>query len=147
MGKGKRGDEMPVLENARYEKFVQCLISGMSQRKSYREAFKQSKRWKDTTVDSKASTLFRDGKVRERYQELQEQAQDEAIITRKARMVLLSELAEKAEKEDTQIKAIDTLNKMDNVYVNKTEISGGLTVNPYANLSEDELRKLADDSG
>lgn len=119
----------------------------MSQRKSYREAFKQSKRWKDTTVDSKASTLFRDGKVRERYQELQEQAQDEAIITRKARMVLLSELAEKAEKEDTQIKAIDTLNKMDNVYVNKTEISGGLAVNPYANLSEDELRKLADDSG
>ncbi len=138
---------MPVLENARYEKFVQCLISGMSQRKSYREAFKQSKRWKDTTVDSKASTLFRDGKVRERYSELQEQAQDEAIITRKARMVLLSKLAENAEKEDTQIKAIDTLNKMDNVYVNKTEISGGLNVNPYANLSEDELRKLADDSG
>ncbi|MCT0467434.1 terminase, partial [Lactococcus cremoris] len=26
---------MPVLENARHEKFVQCLISGMSQRKAY----------------------------------------------------------------------------------------------------------------
>jgi hypothetical protein len=28
---------MPVLENARHEKFVQCLISGMSQRKAYNE--------------------------------------------------------------------------------------------------------------
>nr|WP_242480280.1 hypothetical protein [Lactococcus lactis] len=44
---------MPVLENARHEKFVQCLISGMSQRKAYREAIKQSKNWKDETVDVK----------------------------------------------------------------------------------------------
>ena len=34
---------MPVLENARHEKFVQCLISGMSQRLSYRESFPKAK--------------------------------------------------------------------------------------------------------
>ena len=115
---------MPILENARHEKFVQCLISGMSQRKSYREAFKQSKRWKDATIDNKASDLFRNNnEVLARYQELQEQAQDEAIMTRKDRMVKLSELAQDAEKEETQIKAIDTLNKMDGVYVVKQEIN------------------------
>lgn len=140
---------MPVLDNARYEKFVQCLVSGMSQRKSYRAAFKQSKRWKDATVDNKASNLFRNNdEVMARYKELQEQAQDEAIMTRKERMVMLSELAENAEKEETQIKAVDTLNKMDGLYINKTELSGGVNVrNPFAGLSEEELRKLADDSG
>lgn len=139
---------MPVLKNARYEKFVQCLATGMSQRKSYKEAFKQSKRWKDATIDNKASALFRKDEISARYNELLEEAQDAAIMTRKARMVLLSELANGAEKEDTRIKAVDTLNKMDNVYINKTELSGGLQINnPFKNLTEDELRKLADNSG
>ena len=104
---------MPVLENARHEKFVQCLISGMSQRKAYREAFKQSGRWKDETVDSNASRLIKNSKVLTRYKELQEEAQDAAIMTRKERMVTLSEIAKNAEKEADMIKAIDTLNKMD----------------------------------
>ena len=64
---------MAVLENARHEKFVQCLIRGMSQRKAYREAFPASQKWKDTTVDVKASALFSDGKVLVRYSELQEE--------------------------------------------------------------------------
>ncbi|GMQ74287.1 terminase [Tetragenococcus halophilus] len=134
---------MPTLDNPRHEKFVQCLITGMSQRKSYREAFKQSIRWKDTTVDSKASTLFKTDKVMERYKELLEEAQDEAIMTRKARMVLLSEIAESTEEVKDQIKAIDTLNKMDGDYIQQIELNGDLRTNPYANLSEEELRRLA----
>jgi len=119
---------MPVLENARHEKFVQSLITGMSQRKSYREAFKQSTRWKDETVDSKASVLAKDDKVLARYRELQEQAQDEAIMTRKERMVALSDIAREGEKEADMIKAIDTLNKMDGLYIVKTELSGNLNL-------------------
>ena len=135
---------MPVLENARHEKFVQCLISGMSQRKAYREAFKQSSKWKDTTVDVNASKLFSDTKVLLRYKELQEEAQDAAIMTRKERMVTLSEIAKNAEKEADMIKAIDTLNKMDGDYTSKVELSGSVKANPFANLTEDELRKIAE---
>jgi hypothetical protein len=137
---------MPVLQNARHEKFVQNLITGMSQRKAYREAFKQSRRWKDSTVDSKASDLLKNGdlgKVLERYNELQEQAQDAAIMTRKERMMKLSELAQNDEEPNVQIKAIDTLNKMDGDYTNKVELSGTVKTNPYAELSVEELRKLA----
>lgn len=136
---------MPVLDNARHEKFVQCLISGMSQRKSYREAFKQSTKWKDETVDSKASNLFKVDKIQTRYQELIEEAQDEAILTRKARMVTLSEIAKNYEESTSdRIKAIDTLNKMDNSYVHKLELSGEITnSNPLAGLTEEELRRLA----
>ncbi|MDN5948236.1 MAG: terminase [Lactococcus lactis] len=134
---------MPVLENARHEKFVQCLISGMSQRKAYREAFKQSSKWKDNTVDSRASELIKASEVLGRYKELQEEAQDAAIMTRKERMVTLSEIAKNAEKEADMIKAIDTLNKMDGDYTSKVELSGSVKTNPFVDLSTEELRKLA----
>ena len=42
----------------------------------------------------------------------------------------------------TKIKAIDTLNKMDNSYQQNVKINGTIS-NPYANLSEEDLRKLA----
>ena len=136
---------MPILENARYEKFVQSLIAGMSQRQAYREAFPASNRWKDKTVDNRASELFRE--VLGRYKELQEEAQDAAILTRKERMVALSDIAQNAEKEADMIKAIDTLNKMDGDYTSKVELSGEVKTNPFAELSVDELRKLASRDG
>lgn len=138
---------MPILENARHEKFVQSLIAGMSQRQAYREAFKRSTRWKDETVDSNASRLLKTSKVLTRYKELQEEAQDAAIMTRKERMVVLSNIAQNAEKESDMIKAIDTLNKMEGDYTNKVELSGEVKTNPFAELSVDELRKLASRDG
>lgn len=117
----------------------------MSQRKAYREAFKQSVKWKDTTVDVNASKLFSDTKVLLRYNELQEEAKDEAILSRKDRMVTLSGIAtDEYENTSDRIKAIDTLNKMDNAYVHKLELSGEITNNnPLAGLTEEELRRLA----
>lgn len=138
---------MPILENARHEKFVQSLIAGMSQRQAYREAFKRSTRWKDETVDSNASRLLKTSKVLTRYKELQEEAQDAAIMTRKERMVVLSNIAQNAEKESDMIKAIDTLNKMEGDYTSKVELSGEVKTNPFAELSVDELRKLASRDG
>ncbi|EHK9936758.1 terminase [Enterococcus faecium] len=111
---------MAVLENARHENFVQCLLSGMTQRKAYHEAFPNSKRWKDKTVDNRASELFRE--VLGRYKELQEEAQDAAIMSYKERQVKLSKIAKNPlEETKDQIKAIDTLNKMDGVYTQKVE--------------------------
>lgn len=120
----------------------------MSQRKAYREAFAASGRWKDATVDNKASKLFKEDEILARYRELQEQAQDEAIMTRKERMVRLSEIVEENSKyPDTQIKAIDTLNKMDGVYTNKVEMTGnvGLGVVDKKQLAKDFLNELVSD--
>lgn len=117
---------MAILRNARHEKYVQNLISGMSQRQAYRNAFPNSEKWKDTTVDSKASDLL-SGEILERYREIAEEAKDEAIMQRKDRMILLSEIAnDRSEKADSRIKAIDTLNKMDGEYINRVEVSGSL---------------------
>ena len=51
------------------ELFVQGIISGLSQRQAYRQAYKAEK-MSDETVDSKASELLKNGKVTVRYREL-----------------------------------------------------------------------------
>ena len=66
----------------REESFLNDIIGGMSHRKAYRNNWKASVNWKDTTVDSKASTKFHEEKVQERYKELIKRHQDRAIMKR-----------------------------------------------------------------
>lgn len=116
------------------EKFVQNLINGMSQREAYKNSYNASK-MKDEVIDTKASLLFKEGKIRKRYEELAKQLEDESIMSAKERMKWLSKVVNGEIKEkkyvfrdgkknvedletdiSTKIKAIDTLNKMDNSY-------------------------------
>ena len=90
---------MPALENARWEAFVRALIENKSQRKAYREAFPASRKWKDSTVDSKASVLFSNDKVLARYTELQNQAAQGAVLTRQRKREILCTIAEDEELE------------------------------------------------
>jgi phage terminase small subunit len=143
------------------EKFVQNLLKGMSQREAYKSSYNASN-MKDETIDSKASILFKDEKVRARYEELTERTAKKTIISVQERMELLTKIAKGEEYEtfsgndgelyttptkvDTRMKAIDTLNKMDGVYVQKIESNSNVTIdNPYKNLSIEELKKLAGD--
>lgn len=112
----------------------------MSQRQSYLEAYPNSRKWKSSTVDNKASKLANTSEVLARLQELQERSENQAIASVTRRKMILTEILEdEEEKANDRIKAIDSLNKMEmiggeNVNVNK---------NPYNELSIEELRKLA----
>lgn len=108
---------------AKQEKFIQGLIIGLSQRKAYRAAYPSSEKWKDAAVDSKACALLKTDKILTRYNELKEKAENAAIMTRAQRMITLSDIAQFSKKDDSRIKAIDTLNKMDGIYTNKIELS------------------------
>ncbi len=115
---------MAVLKNAKHERYVQNLISGMSQRQAYRDAFPASRKWKDETVDSKASVLF-SGKVLERYQEIQEEQKQDALLTRWEKRKLLADIARsKASEDSDRIRAIDTDNKMEGEYTSRIEVAG-----------------------
>lgn len=144
---------------AKQEKFVQNLIKGMSQREAYKNSYNASN-MKDSTIDSNASRLFADSKVLARYEELTERTAKKTIISVQERMELLTKIAKGEEYEtysgtdgelyttpprvDTRMKAIDTLNKMDGVYIQKIESNSNVTIdNPYKNLTEEELKKLA----
>lgn len=137
---------MAVLRNAKKEKFVQGIVSGMSQRKAYLAAYPSAEKWKKETVDKRASELFQDGEVLGRYRELLEEAKDDAIMIRKDRMVALSNIAKSGEeKTENRIKAIDTLNKMDGQYVNRVEVSG--SVEAEKTKLDDLISQMRGDSG
>lgn len=118
------------------ENYIRLLLQGMSQRQAYKKAFKP-KNMTDNTIDRKACELFNSSKVQGRYKELQKELDDKAILSAVERMKLLSRIAKDEEKEkkiitnsetkeyeekeypnsnDTKMKAIDLLNKMDNTY-------------------------------
>lgn len=63
------------------ELFVQGIISGLSQRQAYRQAYKAEK-MSDETVDSKASELLKNGKVTVRYRELLKQFSNMSLWSR-----------------------------------------------------------------
>ena len=84
------------------EKFVQNLIAGMSQREAYRGAFPSSVKWKDATVDSKASELFGNDEILERYRELQKEFADRALYTREEAVKDLRWMQEKAHDDITE---------------------------------------------
>lgn len=142
------------------EKYVQNLVKGMSQREAYKNSYNASN-MKDTTIDKKASELFQKGEIRGRYDELVKRLENTAIMDAQERMKWLTKVVKGDVKEKytywndgeqydgereadltTKIKAIDTLNKMDNSYQQNVKINGTIS-NPYANLSEEDLRKLA----
>lgn len=66
------------------ERFVQELIKGKSQREAYKAAYNASN-MADKTIDEKASRLFKQDKLRARYEQLRDKVikrtEEKAIIT------------------------------------------------------------------
>ncbi|MDD3230039.1 MAG: terminase [Oscillospiraceae bacterium] len=114
---------MAVLRNARHERFVQGLIAGLSQRKAYRAAFPGAARWRDRTVDAHACALF-SGKVLDRYQEIQMEQKDAALLTRWEKRKILADIARDVDgSSGDRIRAVDTDNRMEREYVDRVEVS------------------------
>ena len=115
---------------AKEEKYVQGLVAGLSQRKAYREAYPSSKEWKDRTVDSRASELFKKSNVLGRYNELMEEHKSKALWTREEAVNELKWLYQQAiksikEQDEGYVRqgtssallgAIQELNKLEDLY-------------------------------
>lgn len=141
---------------AKQEKFVQNLVSGMTQREAYRDAYPNDKS-SDETVDKNACNLLNNNsKVLGRYKELMQKAEDKAIMSAIERKkwltkVINGEIKDKqvvfhdgdVSTEDietniaTKIKAMDTLNKMSGEYITRVEAEVESEVNINIELSDD----------
>lgn len=149
---------MPALKNPKHEKTVQLKVKGYNQRQAYKEGFGVD--YSDDAIDNKASKFFARGEVQARYEELVNELKDSTIMTAKERMKWLTDVINGTEKEttylsvngeqtpiektadlNTKIKALDTLNKMDNTYQQNVKISGSLN-NPFDGMSTEELRDI-----
>ena len=109
------------------ERFIQNIVSGMSQRQAYKEAY-NAENMKDETIDSEASILFNDQKISKRYRELIDKLEEETLMTAREKRRMLKEMALDTSNSITdRIKAIDTDNKMTGEYVTKIEGDIGIT--------------------
>lgn len=132
------------------ERFIQNIVSGMSQRQAYKEAY-NAENMTDESIDVEACRLFNNPNVSLRYKELLEEIKDTAIMTATERMIWLSEVVngeikdtiyynvngvntpiEKTADISTKIKALDTLNKMSGEYT--TKIEGNIGVSKLEDL-------------
>ena len=82
------------------ENFIHGVVSGLSQREAYKQAYNTTK-MKDKTIDEKASRLFTNDKVRTRYEELINEFKEKALYTREEAVNDLIWIKEKA-KEDIE---------------------------------------------
>ena len=73
--------EVNTMLTTKQEMFVQELIKGKSQREAYKTAY-DCEKMKDENIDSKASNLFANVKVRARYEELIAKGAEKALWTR-----------------------------------------------------------------
>lgn len=120
---------MAELQNARHEKFAQGIASGLSQRKAYRAAFPNSAKWKDTTVDNRASELAKTSEVLGRLGELAQKASNDAIMDAAERKEWLTHIIKSATEETKdKLKAVDLLNRMDGTYITKVEVDANVNV-------------------
>ena len=101
---------------AKQEKFVQCIIEGMSQADAYRSAYPKQ-RMADKTVHEAASRLMANSKVLARVNELREQIAKDSVMTAQKRLEWLTDLVNSVEESTTdKLKAIDIMNKMQGEY-------------------------------
>ena len=111
------------------EKFVQALISGMSQYEAYKEAYNAT-RMKDATIYNNAYKLMQNNEISTRYNELLEEHKNKALYTREEAVNDLIWIKEKS-KEDilkngirqanstTYINSIKELSTLNDLYPDK----------------------------
>ncbi len=105
----------------RQEKFCLEYVRCGNATEAYRSAGYNPK--SAHAAEVRGSALLRNVEVKAKIAELRGQLEDEKIMDAKARRERLTEIA-KGKSPIVAIKAIDVLNKMDGVYINKTQLTG-----------------------
>ena len=136
---------------AKQEKFVQNIITGMTQADAYRNSY-NAKKMTDKQIWEEASKLMAKPKVAQRVQELLAEMANESIMTAKERLEFLTKVIMGEEKDikitlsgavdaeadlNIKLKAIDIMNKMQGEYVQKVVAD----VTTY----EDNLKKVVEE--
>lgn len=135
------------------ERFIQNIVSGMTQREAYKNSY-NTENMKDETIDKEACLLFNSPKIAERYRELIDKLEDESIMSAIERMKWLTDVVKGKVKNtlygsngksyeneayiSDKIKAIDTLNKMSGEYVNRVKADVNTDVSINIALVDDE---------
>lgn len=119
--------------NERQKNFARLLVAGVAQGKAYREAFDCEGK-SDAAVRSDAHRLAKNADVLRFVAELSQRADVAAVLSREARMEMLSRMAERSAERmavGDAVSCIRELNKMDGAYAQPD----GVQVNVQQGLS------------
>lgn len=116
-GVAVRGRKDGIVMNERQKKFAEYYAqSGNAVRSAIKAGYSEN------YANSRCHELLENVGVSEYIRELSEKAQDERIMSAKARQALLSDIAKNGENAPSdRIKAVDTLNKMTGEYTVKVD--------------------------
>ena len=104
--------------------------------------------YSENYANANACKLLENVRIAEYIKQLAEKIQNERIMNAKERQALLSDIAKDDENAPSdRIKAVDTLNKMTGEYITITKVQAEVntSVNPFSELTVEELKKLAKD--
>lgn len=108
--------------NPRQEAFCVEYVRSGNAAKAYRAA--GYKTVNPHSADVRASALLKKPDIAERVRELVVEMKGEEILDAKQRRIVLSDIARTSKNTMEVIRAIDVLNRMDGVYVQKQQITG-----------------------
>lgn len=120
---------------AKEEKFCINVFSGMTYTDAYRDAY-DSENMSDKTINEKASLMAKKDKIRTRIQQLRSEANSDKILSAIQRKEILTDIVLNRDNDDSRMKAIDILNKMDGEYI--TKIEGDIGIKEIRVELEDE---------
>lgn len=106
---------------AKQEKFVQCIIQGMSQADAYRSAY-SVKKMSANAIYREASLLVESPKVAQRLSEIRAELAKPSIMSAQERLEWLTSII-KSDEETTsdKLKASDQMNRMQGEYTQKVQ--------------------------
>lgn len=113
------------------EEFCKAIVyDGLNYSAAYRRAY-NTKKMSDKTVNEKACLLKNDGKIAARIEALRKKLDSPKIISAMRRQEKLSRMIEESKNPGVVIKAVDLLNKMQGVYVQKVDasVTGDVNIN------------------
>lgn len=114
------------------ERFCLAYSSHGNATKAYQEAYGEED---DNAAAANGSRLIRNDKISQRLEEMRMQTSSPKILSIKERKEILSMIAQEGKACDIT-RAIDLLNRMDNLYVQKQEIAGAIPVVLNDNVRE-----------
>lgn len=129
---------MPVLKNAKYEKFAQAIAKGMNATEATKEA---------GYADPRNSTrLTKKDEIRRRIDELNERAAEKAEWTAADRLKMLSDIASKTLGEDPRVavSAIAEANKMQGSHAASKHQHSGPGGGPIPTIDVNKLKGMSD---
>lgn len=119
------------------ERFVQCIIDGMSQTEAYKASYNAEK-MSHKTITEKACVLMKDDRIKARLKEIRDKMISPSIMSAQERLEWLTKVIKSGEETTTdKLKATDIMNKMQGEYVQKVEadVKNEVTIN--IELSDD----------